>query len=148
MGSGCVIIVYLQLPMLGSESRYRQTKQAGSYKPRMCCSSRLCRIGPLPPAKAFPGEWMFFSYEDDFGSLHFDEHPSILGFFVSLHAAPLHCSRNVPKTQRQSEHLITRSAGLSHIILTTVSIERTTWRESACWLAGCPDAEQWNSRAP
>lgn len=145
MGSGCVIIEYLQLPMLGSESRYRQTERAGSYKPRMCCSSRLCRIGPPPPAKAFPGEWMFFSYEDDFGSLHFDEHPSILlffFFFVSLHAAPLHCSRNVPKTQRQSEHLITHSAGLSHIILTTVSIEWTTWRESACWLAApMPNSE-------
>lgn len=46
--------------------------------PGMCCSFRLCRIGPLPPAKAFPGEWMFFSYEDDFGSLHFEEHPSIM----------------------------------------------------------------------
>lgn len=57
---------------------------------------------------------MFFSYEDDFGSLRFDEHPSILLF---VQAAASHCSRNVPKTQRQSEHLITHSARLSHIIL-------------------------------
>ncbi len=49
--------------------------------PRMCCSFRLCRIGPLPPAKAFPGEWMFFSYEDDFGSLHFEEHPSVVPLY-------------------------------------------------------------------
>lgn len=30
VGSGRIIIEYLQLPMLGSESRYRQTERAGS----------------------------------------------------------------------------------------------------------------------
>lgn len=45
---------------------------------RMCCSSRLCRIRPLLPAKPSPGEWMLFSFKDDFGSVCCHEHPSVM----------------------------------------------------------------------
>lgn len=78
---------------------------------------------------------MFFSYEDDFGSLRFDEHPSILLF---VQAAALHCSRNVPKTQRQSEHLITHSARLSHIILHDCEHRINNMHARNCLLTGRP----------
>lgn len=79
---------------------------------------------------------MFFSYKDDFGSLHFDEHPSILLFVQTV---ALHCSRNVPKPQRQSEHLITLSVRLGHIILHDCK-HRINSMVRKCSLAGCPDA--------
>lgn len=131
--------------MQGFGSWYRQSELAATYSiPRMCCSFRLCRIGPLPPAKASPGEWMFFSCKDDFGSLHFDEHAYAFVWVVALH-----CSRNAPNTRRQLEHLITHNARLSHIILHGCK-HRINSMERSCllvgWQPGCPDAAQWNTK--